>query len=176
MTMAPLYSADTHDVPPGAVIAHSCSRRLRLKIEPRRHHVDYFGAVASSLKHCPGVVTVTVNPTAASVAIMMEKVEPSVILNYAVQHRLFSFTGTDAHPTTVLLDATTQLRKVDDRLRQVSRGTVDLASIFYILLIGLALIQALRGNIAGPTTTLLWNALSLVQLAELAKQINKKTG
>lgn len=157
---------------PDACVAHTCTGRTRLRIPDRRHDAGYFETVVEGLRSCGWITTVQANPATASIVIQHD-VELAEIAHYAAASGLFSLTSLAPSADSALRGASDGLRAISSTVQGMTNGVLDAPSLAYAGLVGLALVQALRGNIAGPATTLLWNALTLVQLGDLAKQVTR---
>jgi hypothetical protein len=55
------------------------------------------------------------------------------------------------------------LMKLDHDIREETEGALDLRTAMVVLLVGGAAIQLWRGQVAGPATTLLLGAFSLLE-------------
>lgn len=53
------------------------------------------------------------------------------------------------------------LRQVDQGVRRTSSGSADLRTLLFLLLLGLAVAQLLRGQVLAPAASLLWYAFDL---------------
>ncbi|MFN3594155.1 MAG: hypothetical protein ACK4TK_05665 [Thiobacillaceae bacterium] len=148
---------------PEAVIAHRLPGRLRLRLD-RQRAGPVLLAVAEKLQACPGIRSVTVNPLTGSLLILHATGEDE-ILRYAESHALFSVRPTSGGEART--DATAGLRALSQGVRQVTGGTLDLDGLLMLALTGLALQQAIEGNVMVPAAALLWNAYTLSRMPPL---------
>ena len=155
---------------PEAWVAHTCPGRSRLRIPERRHDGEYFASIASQLRECNLITTVQTNPATASIVILHHG-ELTAVAQFAVASELFTLPRLANTGDSALLGASNGLRGINTIVQEMTNGVLDAPSLAYAGLVGLALVQALRGHVAGPATTLLWNALTLAQLGNLAKQV-----
>jgi hypothetical protein len=157
---------------PQAQVVHACTGRARLRIPALRYNEAYFTGLTQRLEHCHGVVAVETNAATASIVIRHHG-PFAHIAEFATAEQLFTLPTLVASSESALRGASQSLRGVNDMVQGFTRGVLDAPSLVYVGLVGLAVVQALRGNVAGPSTTLLWSALSLAQLGDIAKQVTR---
>lgn len=146
-----------------ARIVHSLPGRLRFKFD-RLGEADELLAVAEKMQGCPGIRSVTANPLTGSLLILHDTCEAD-IMHYAESHSLFSVRPVGAAPARP--DAAAGLRALSQGVRQVTNGSVDLDGLLMLVLTGLAIQQAIEGNIMVPAAALLWNAYTLSRMPPL---------
>ncbi|MBP1151456.1 MULTISPECIES: HMA2 domain-containing protein [unclassified Methylocaldum] len=154
-----------------AFVVHELAGRLRLRIPEKRNDSAFFAALAERLAECPGVTSVKLNAFTGSV-LLLHAAETSAIdvARYAEQAALFSVKPLSATPVRTLgQHATKGLNAFDRSLTTASGGLVDLQSAFFLLLVGLAVYQARRGQILVPAVSMLWEAISLVGSDKIGK-------
>lgn len=159
---------------PVALVAHSCAGRARLRIPERRHDGEYFASVASSLLTCDLIDAAQPNPATASIVIN-HRGELAQVAQFAASANIFVLSQLSPLGDSALRGASDGLRNINSAVQGLTNGKLDAPSLVYAGLIGLALIQALRGQVVGPATTLLWNALTMIQLSDLSKQVLRTT-
>lgn len=157
---------------PQAWLAHACSGRARLRIPDRRHDGNYFALVANTLRANDAIVTAEFNPATASLVIR-HRGELASVAQFAATSGLFALVSSTPVGESALRSASDGLRTISGAVQGMTNGVLDAPSLAYAGLVGLAVVQALRGHVAGPATTLLWNALTLVQIGDLAKQVTR---
>ncbi len=148
-----------------AYLVHALPGRARIKIPAKRGNQAYFLELASELGRCAGVVSVQVNPWAASTLVVHAASDVERIAGYARERRLFDLKmDKEAPPRSSIGEiAASQLDFLDHLLATGSRGNLDLRSAIFLLLIGLALRQIWRGQIVQPALPLLWDALEILR-------------
>lgn len=148
---------------PEARLVHRLPGRLRFKFD-RLRAAEQLLAVAEKMQGCPGIRSVTANPLTGSLLILHDTCEAD-IMHYAESQSLFSVRPLGAAPTRP--DAAAGLRALNQGLRQVTNGSVDLDGFLVLVLTGLAIQQAIEGNIMVPAAALLWNAYTLSRMPPL---------
>lgn len=86
-------------------------------------------------------------------------------MHYAESQALFSVRPVGPAPARP--DAAAGLRALSQGVRQVTNGSVDLDGLLMLVLTGLAIQQAIEGNIMVPAAALLWNAYTLSRMPPL---------
>jgi hypothetical protein len=143
---------------PVAVVAHSAQGRTRFKIAARRRDAQYFAIVEQRLSAASDVVRVQANPVTGSV-LVHHRGSHEALHKYAEEQELFRV-STLADRAGNLLRR--QGRSLDQQLREFTGGYLDLRSVTFIALVGIGLVQAIRGHLAGPALTLFSDAASLL--------------
>lgn len=147
---------------PSAEVRHALKRRTRLAVTERRGHIDYFAVVAQSLGDCSGVTAVAANPVTGT--LLIEHGQPfDEIAAFAEARGLFQIQAARADAHTPAMQAAVGLAAMDNALKRFTEGDLNARSVILLTLIALAGVQAARGHILGPASTLLWAALSLVR-------------
>lgn len=147
-----------------AYVAHSAPGRLRLKIERRpvapeelNHLVDRIAAIA-------GVRRVVGRPNTGSVIVEHALNSPSAptIADILSEEGVVSFV---TPPTSPPLDQTARfgIARLDADIAERTGGALTLHSAIAVLLLAAAAVQASRGRVVGPATTLVLSALSLLE-------------
>lgn len=134
-----------------------------MKIRSHRGHEGYFGELRRRLAQCPAVEHVESTPLTSSVVVWHDDTaDLGSIAAYARERNLFSI---DEHmPGWTVSDAAAELYR--DLDREFSRLTVrrfDTESLFLVALVGAGIVQALRGQILAPATTMFWYALDTLR-------------
>jgi hypothetical protein len=107
---------------------------------------------------------------AATGGVLMETVHALTLgeaLDYAEQNGLFRV-GTAA--AGLRARAAQSLGRVDEKIRTMSGGELDLAGLAFVSLAGAALVQILRGEVLAPAATLLWYAAGTLAISAVAVQ------
>jgi hypothetical protein len=146
---------------PVAHIIHQVPGRTRLKLPENRGDRDLFDRLAERLEAHAGVSEVDANGRTGSLLIH-HSVPIAQILRFAETNDLFTLGRKLKWRDTLANQTRAQLRTLDERLAHLSEGSLDLRSLMILAFLGLTLIQALRGQILPPASTLLWYAAQLL--------------
>ena len=143
---------------PIAVVAHSAQGRTRFKVPARRRDAQYFATVERQLPHAPDVERVEANPITGSV-LVHHRGTAEALYTYAENNELFR--------VSTLADRASDLlrqrgRSLDQQLRELTGEYLDVRSLTFITLVSIGLVQALRGQFAGPALTIFWYAATLI--------------
>lgn len=147
---------------PAAEVRHALSRRTRVAITERRGQSEYFAVVAQALEGYAGVTAVAANPVTGS--LLINHGQPfDEIAAYAEAQGLFRLQSAQVATHTPAAQAAVGLAVMDNVLQRFTEGDLNARSVMLLTLIALAAVQAARGHVLGPASTLLWAALSLVR-------------
>lgn len=147
---------------PVAEVRHMLAQRTRLGISDRRGRPEYFTALTETLEGCAGVERITCNAVTGSV--LIEHGRPlAEISAYAEAQGLFRLSPVSPDAHTPAAHAAAGLAALDRSLKRMTEGDINARSAILLTLVALALVQAARGQVLGPASTLLWAALSLVR-------------
>jgi hypothetical protein len=144
---------------PVAVVAHSARGRTRFKIPARRRDAQYFAAVEQRLPKAPDVEQVQANPITGSV-LVHHGGPAEALYTYAEKNDLFRV-STQADRASDLLRQ--RGKSLDQQLREFTGEYLDVRSLTFIMLVSIGLVQALRGQFAGPALTIFWYAATLLE-------------
>ncbi len=149
---------------PAAHVKHRIPGRTRIRVEARRGDTAYFRELQQRLSACPGIHRLEINPSTGSLLIL-HAVELEDLARFAEEQGLFRL-ATLYPPTTVPLKhwVSENLKELDRGLKVMSGEALDLASVILVVLVGLAIYQALEGHLMAPAVTLLWYALTTLPI------------
>lgn len=147
---------------PRAVVRHSLPARTRIGIAERRGETAYFEQVGAELDRHEQVFRVRVNATAGSVLILHQEDALAAIAEHARRQELFELTQLELTRESGLAQSAAGLERLDTGLRRMTAGELSANTLVFAALVGLALVQAVRGQFAAPAVTLLWYALELL--------------
>lgn len=142
-------------------LVHVCPGRFRVKLPARRGDPDFFVRASSGLQAHPMVRSCSANPRTASILVLHEGTAGR-LLNYAAQRGLFQVQHLQGGPSRIAADVRGNVARVDEVIRQVSAGNLNLRSAGAALLLVMATVQVGRGEIWGPAASLVWDALQLL--------------
>lgn len=154
---------------PRAYIIHQARGRLRLRIREKRQDLDYFQAVCAQLESLAGVTETRFNGTTGSLLLLHPELLYVELEPQLKELALFELVDGPEPKSPALNPVFAGFSWIDQAISEGSAGNVDLRSLAFIGLIGVAAQQLYRGNIAGPAIPMLLSALSLAQ------QINQST-
>jgi hypothetical protein len=154
---------------PDARIVHRLPGRLRIKFDKQKGDVAFFSMLCNELRTCPGVLDVTANPVTASALIQHAGGEPKV-LQFAAAHRLFNVITSNGSPADTQARMAAGLGSFSRDLKRVSGGSMDLNALVVMGLTGLAIQQAIQGNIMAPALSLLWYAYSASRMTPVGRE------
>lgn len=145
-----------------ARLVHRLPGRVRLKVDGRRGDRAWFDAVALELALLDGIRAVEANPLTASFLIHHEGPLERLLDELAGRGLVRVASG---EPREIPLPRRLAERAavLDAGLRQATAGELDLRGAALLGLLGLALVQAARGQFAGPAVSLLWYASNLAR-------------
>jgi hypothetical protein len=157
-----------------AHICHLIPGRVRLRIPDRRGDIKYFTLLHRKLAALDGIQAVVVNPSTSSLLISHSSAVKRLI-EYAKAENLFEVTP-DRFSAPVSDIISGQAFSVNQRLRALSFGRLDLSSLAFLILLCLAIVQILRGQFLAPATTLLWYAIQALVMESRREEKDNKNG
>jgi hypothetical protein len=151
---------------PDARIVHRLPGRLRIKVDSYKRDEAFFSMLSNALRSCPGVLEVTANPVTASVLIEHATAEAKIV-QFIGAHKLLDVRSGEASPASAQAQMTAGLQGFSRELRSATGGVLDLDAVIIMGLTGLAIQQAIEGNIMVPAASLLWYAYSASRMPPL---------
>jgi hypothetical protein len=154
---------------PKGYVSHQTPHRVRVRVPGKRRNRTYFADLRDHLLRVPNVERVDVNPATASVLVHTRT--SSHLLEMARQSELLDLEEAFAEESSSLLErAGLKVDYIEEQLKQLSGGQLDLRNAVFLALIVAALHQILRGNIFhAPAATLLWYATRIMQTSRAAE-------
>jgi len=148
---------------PSGYIAHQTGDRLRLRVPSRKGDAAYFAHVEQALMGCEGVTYIEANPLTASILVRYDGTTEE-LSQEALTQGLFALDLEPRPANPVLSAVSARMDQFDGILRRTSGGSFDLLEVAFVGLIGASIVQALRGQVLSPASTLLTNAMSILAL------------
>ncbi len=146
---------------PTAYIIHQSSGRTRLQVPVKRRDGDFFIQVHEQLTALPGVESVKTNPLSSSILLLHPESDPKTALEGIQTLGLFESIETQSKSQTPSLNPKL-FTGVFNELEQAFSGyTKQQHTLLFVLLVGLAVVQMLRGNIMAPAIPLLGYAMEI---------------
>lgn len=129
-----------------------------MRIPDRRRDSPYFNRLQQKLPALPGIEAVEVNPLTASL-LLRHTLSTEAIVEFAETQGLFEAAPGVSQPVTLAEHISNKLQSIDREIHALTRGTIDLWSLLFLVLVGMGVGQISKGNVAAPATTLLWYAM-----------------
>lgn len=148
---------------PVALIAHVCAGRLRLSFPDRKEQRPFFEGICDAALRLPGVTKVEGRPATASLIITHEGSHVQLV-EAARESGVFSAQDVEAAAPGNQTSDWQSL--VEPLLKDLSTPSGAGRAAAIVALLGMALLQASRGQIMPPATTALWYALSLLLVSD----------
>ncbi|MDW8370412.1 MAG: hypothetical protein RMK81_09075 [Geminicoccaceae bacterium] len=145
-----------------ARLVHRLPGRVRLKIDAKRGDRAWFDALALELSLLEGIRSVDANPRTASLLIHHEG-PLERLLDELAERGLLRVASLEPQEIPLARRLAERAAAVDAGLRRATAGELDLGGAALLGLLLLALVQAARGQLAGPAVSLLWYASSLAR-------------
>jgi hypothetical protein len=146
---------------PGRLV-HRLPGRVRLRIDGRRGDRAWFDALALELALLDGIRAVDANPLTAGLLIHHDG-PLERLLDELAGRGLVRVESLEPREVPLPRRLGERLAVVDAGLRRATAGELDLRAAAVLALLGLALVQAARGQLVGPAASLLWYASSLAR-------------
>jgi Heavy metal associated domain 2 len=149
-------------MPSDAYLTHSMPGRMRIRVPSKQRDPAFFRTIEEQLAKCGGVHEVRTNPLIGSVLVLYSGDPMSVVL-YAQQNGLFVLAPDNQITRPVSERILERVQALDQRMRAVSDGTIDLNSAAFVALSCASIIQFLRRSVWPNGITLLWYAANTLQ-------------
>lgn len=149
---------------PLATLAHHSPGRARIRVAARRGDTSYFDRVRDSFSQCPGIRHLDVNPSTGSI-LLHHSLGIEEIVGFGRENELFDLEESSPRRRSPLARLGGSLRRLDQHLARSTGGSLDLATIAFVVFAGGAVVQLARGKALAPASTLAWYAASLLLLA-----------
>ncbi len=136
---------------PAAVIAHTSTGRLRIRIPSQKGNLAALKAQGDQLAACPGILSIEVNPGMGSI-LLLHQTTVREIAAYAVSRNLFSL---EAQKSSKLPSGKRNrnlgetFKSIDRQIKDLTGGDVDLSGFAVAALVMAGSAQILSGT-AGP--------------------------
>ncbi|MGC1456437.1 MAG: HMA2 domain-containing protein [Nitrospirota bacterium] len=160
---------------PAAVIAHTSTGRLRIRVPSRKGNLAVLKSYGDQLAACPGVLSIEVNPGTGSI-LLLHQTTVRKIAEYARSGGLFSLEEQKSSrvPSAELhRNLGETFKSIDRQIQTLTDGDMDLSGFAVAALIVAGSAQILTGN-AGPIpwSAAYWYAYNLH--SKTAKEGEKK--
>ena len=153
---------------PLARLAHSLPGRKRVKIDEKRGDAAYFAALEKELAGYRDLIAVETNPLTGTVLIS-HATEDTRLWDYAGEHELFRLEKHETAIHTPPRPAVTGGTGTAEHKSYVKSGrSSDIRRLIFLGLMGMGVVQAVKGNIAIPAIGAFWYAFSILPGANVA--------
>lgn len=162
---------------PKAYIKHQVAGRVRLKIPAKRGDEAYFETLTETFAECASITQLQSNADAGSVLLQFDETLFEDVVVFAATHGLFIVVDGEEWMANRSIASWSALgvSHVDTQLNRLSDGRVDLRSVLFLGFMGLAVHQAVRGNVMLPASTFFWRALELLN-SKNENMFDKRSG
>jgi hypothetical protein len=145
---------------PIAHCVHRTATRIRIRIPSRKGDKSFFTTLQEQLDQCEQVTGSKVNHLTGSVLIFYTG-NFTAIAEYAVRRNIFSLSKTRRNATIMGATVTTY-KNLDNRLKKLSGGELDLPIAAFLALAGAGVYKIAQGKFAAPAWyTAFWYALNI---------------
>jgi hypothetical protein len=143
---------------PLARVAHALPGRKRIKIDGKRGDAAYFAMLEKKLAECPGVGTVMTDPR-TGMALISHTVEDSVLWGHIAERDLFQLGKNETSvPTPAHSPIAGGIRVAEHKSYARSGKKPDIRRLIFLGMMGMGVVQVIRGNIAIPAIAAFWYA------------------
>jgi Heavy metal associated domain 2 len=151
---------------PDAIIAHESSGRLRIKIPASRGDAGVLAKYRDHLSHCPGIVSVEINPITGSI-LLLHQTSVAAIFDYAQEKGVFTqkvvSPATRKKSPALQKDMAETFKGFDRQIRSLTDGDMDLRGMAFAALAISGISQILRGNAGAlPWHAAFWYAFNIL--------------
>lgn len=148
---------------PVAKIIHQTPERLRIKIPSRKGDREYFYSLQDKFADIAGVETLKVNPSTSSVLIVHNKSNGVDFIEFGKQQNLFTLEDKSAsYHSTLTKGVVGGFSFLNNIIKRIFSHELDIPSIAFITLIGVAIYQIARGNFRAPAWyTAMWYGMNI---------------
>jgi hypothetical protein len=150
-------------MPPTAEIVHQTRERLRLRIAARRRDLPFFLRLYEQLRIAPGVEEVTMNPLTGSVLLRFDARRRNTLLGALADSPLISLQSrTRLNPAVEGRAGTAGgiIRFLESR----GASATDPRFIVFLIMLGIAVRQLIKGQLLAPAVSLALYGLELLVL------------
>jgi len=143
-----------------AYLVHSSPGRMRIRIPSMRNNLEFFEHAADTLEKLSNVTRVRMNPRTASILVLHDGITTDTFKQQVMETGLFELQLENAE--NIALDINT-VKELAGQAMGVG-GTFS-KSMFFYLLMGLAIRQVMKGQIMAPAISLFWYASEILEHA-----------
>lgn len=151
---------------PEAFVTHMTAGRLRIRIPSKKGEAAYFSSLKERFSGVPGVQKIEVNPMTGSVLVRhtlsVREMDLGILSGYTEAGGLFKL-GTFKGANQPVSEKITEIFKdADEKVRGFTAGEIDLSTAAVFGLLGVGVVQMVRGRSAAPAWHVaFWYALNI---------------
>ncbi|MCX7913586.1 MAG: hypothetical protein N2511_03260 [Thermodesulfovibrionales bacterium] len=146
---------------PEAILSHKIKNRIRIKVPSKKGDKNYFNYINGKLLECNGLIDVKVNPLSGSV-LVLHTTDVAKISEFALTNKIFKLINSKPNPLDLHSRVSMVFRDLDRYTQSITGGTLDIADMLFLFLMGLGIYQLSRGNITAPAWyTAFWYAFGI---------------
>ncbi len=149
---------------PAAVIAHTSTGRLRIRVPSQKGNLAALKSYGDQLAACPGVLSIEVNPSTGSI-LLLHQTTVREIAEYARSGDLFSLEeqkSSRVRSAELNRNLGETFKSFDRQIQNLTDGDMDLSGFAVAALIVAGSAQILTGNAGAiPWSAAYWYAYNL---------------
>lgn len=149
---------------PAAVIAHTSTGRLRIRVPSQKGNLTALKSLGDQLAACPGILSIEVNPGTGSI-LLLHQATVQEIAEYARSRSLFSLDeqkSSRAPSAELRQNLGETFKSVDRQIQTLTDGDMDLSGFAMAALVVAGTAQILTGNAGAiPWFAAYWYAYHL---------------
>ncbi len=155
---------------PEALVTHKIKYRVRIKIPSKKGDRDYFSYIEQKLLECDGLNNIKVNPVSGSI-LVHHSTNIGNISQFALNTKIFNLVNNDQKPFDLHSNISKVFGNLNKHFQGLTGGSIDIADVAFLSLLGLGIYQISRGNLSAPAWyTAFWYALGI--FSKSGKKIN----
>lgn len=151
---------------PDAFLSHKTSSRVRLKILSKKGDITYFTLLRDELSKYSFIEKIEANPLTGSV-LLIYKGDLDLLLKTAESNNIFRLKEFKTNSTELHQRVSSTFRDINNQIKRVTGGGLDLGSIAFLSLLGAGIYQISRGNFTTPAWyTAFWYAMNIFLISK----------
>jgi hypothetical protein len=150
-----------------AQVIHQTNGRTRLRVLEKRRDEQYFSIIKKQLAELQGIEMVKTNPLSSSILLLHPESAHEDILADIEKLKIFELKGAANAPQNAGVNLGTLFDSFSGFERGFMGQTQNIHPLLFVLLIGLAIRQILRGEIMAPAIPLLRYAMDIALNANI---------
>jgi hypothetical protein len=155
---------------PAAYVVHRTRHRVRLRVVGQRRNPGWFAEAASVLGQLDWIDRVETNVHSCSLT--LHCIDADCMDENLAQSGVFKFQAQAPQVASAVDQIQIGLSRIDRTLQSKSSANTNLRSLLFLLILVLAGVQMVRGQVMVPAISLLWYAIDLVMNARGQNQPN----
>jgi hypothetical protein len=160
---------------PEAKVSHQSAKRLRIKIPSKKGDGNYFQRLGEKLVKYKDFEVLQLNPLTGSVLFIDEGLDVDGIEAYAGENGLFDLRRTALPSVPLSRRIAEPLGDTSAFLSRTTGGFLDLPGAAFLLLLGVGLVEIVRGNFRTPPWyTAFWYAFGVFTKSIVDKASKKE--